>query len=66
MSEQKIKVRVTETGTTLDVFVFSKREGLGVCAAETLLLRTRHSGAPFLNKPMDRSFSLRMPYLMQI
>ena len=45
MSEQKIKVRVTETGTTLDVFVFSKREGLGVCAAETLLLRTRHSGA---------------------
>ena len=39
---------------------------LGACAAEALLLRTRHNGAPFLNKPMDRSFSLRMPYLMQI
>jgi len=35
----------------------------GVCAAEALLLRTRHSGVPFVYKPGDRSFSLRMPIL---
>ena len=31
--------------------------------AEPLLLRTRPDSAPFFNKPMDRSFSLRMPIL---
>ena len=34
--------------------------------AEVLLLRARHDGSPSFNETMDRSFSLRMPYLIQI
>ena len=50
----------------LRLFLQENSQTPGVCVAETLLLRTSHSGAPFLSQPGDRSFSLRMPNPMQI